>query len=281
MMTQFSLSDELMGKINSFARRELDKDEVYAFPVILCDNEIDRDNERFSIEALRTLSELFVGKTGIFNHDPKGENQTARIFDTQIICDEERKTQAGEAYTALVGKAYMIRTAKNADLIAEIDGGIKKEVSISCSVESRICSICRSDKDKQSCTHIKGRRYGNRLCHVVLCNPTDAYEFSFVAIPAQRGAGVTKSIRGYDASREEAFSEQEQLRYELITRALKHCYLIEPLIPLCELKQLLELLDTKKLSSLCRNLSEAARKKRLCRNIGRMSGFDENKYFKL
>lgn len=261
MKTQFSLSDELMEKINSFARRELSKDEVYAFPVILCDNEIDRDNERFSVEALKTLSELFVGKTGIFDHNPKGENQTARIFDTEIMADNDRKTQSGEPYTALIGKAYMIRTSKNADLIAEIDGGIKKEVSISCSVAKKLCSVCGKDKTQQSCSHVRGRKYAGKLCHVILCEPLDAYEFSFVAIPAQRGAGVTKSMG--DSGREFIFSDEEQkIRDALIAKAIKHGFLLQPVLPLTELKSLLTLCDTEKLREICDGLTRAEKYRR-------------------
>ena len=74
------VSAEDMALINQLARRELKAEEVYVFPVTLCDNETDRDCERFSVSALAKLAELFVGKTGIFDHDPKGANQTARIF---------------------------------------------------------------------------------------------------------------------------------------------------------------------------------------------------------
>ena len=38
--------------------------------------------------------------------------------------------------------------------------------------------------------------YKGKLCYGLLKEPTDAYEFSFVAVPAQRGAGVTKSFDG-------------------------------------------------------------------------------------
>ncbi len=34
----------LLEKLNQFTRRELSADEVYIFPVTLCDNDIDRDN---------------------------------------------------------------------------------------------------------------------------------------------------------------------------------------------------------------------------------------------
>lgn len=183
-----------MEKINRFARRKLNSQEVYVFDVILCDNDIDRDGERFSVSALETLSKLFIGKTGIFDHNPKGENQTARIFDTAVIKDEERILETGECYTCLEGRAYILRTPKNKDLIDEIDGGIKKEVSISCSVKREICSVCKADRKKRMCPHIKGKEYAGKVCHVILDEPFDAYEFSFVAIPAQKNAGVKKSF---------------------------------------------------------------------------------------
>lgn len=134
--------EEAMEKINRFSRKKLSPEEVYVFPVILCDNEIDRDNERFSLEALDKLAKLFVGKTGIFDHDSKTAGQNSRIFHTQVVTDESRTTSAGEPYTCICARAYIMRSEKNSDLIAEIEGGIKKEVSVSCSVEEEICSVC-------------------------------------------------------------------------------------------------------------------------------------------
>ena len=186
------IDEELLKKLNKFTRRELNADEVYCFSVILCDNEVDRDNERFSIDSLNTLAKLFIGKTGIFDHNPKGSNQTARIFDTEIVTVMERQTSTDEPYTYIKAMAYMVKTATNDDLIKEIDGGIKKEVSVSCSVEKQVCSICGANTREKACSHKKGKLYNGVKCHVVLENPTDAYEWSFVAIPAQINAGVTK-----------------------------------------------------------------------------------------
>lgn len=76
----FILTDELLEKVNKFSRAKLTADEIYTFPVILCDNETDRDFERFSIDALRKLSKLFIGKTGIFDHDPKGRKPDGKNF---------------------------------------------------------------------------------------------------------------------------------------------------------------------------------------------------------
>ncbi|MBR4626858.1 MAG: hypothetical protein IKO47_04035 [Ruminococcus sp.] len=186
------MDKEILDRINRFTRRPLTEEEVYVFSVILCDNEIDRDCERFSDEALDELRELFIGKTGIFDHDPTTSNQNARIFDTAVIEDGSRKTKYGKPYRYLKAEAYMVRTGDNRDLIAEIDGGIKKEVSISCSASQRVCSVCGCDKSSGGCEHIRGRLYGGKLCHTVLSGITDAYEWSFVAVPAQVGAGVTK-----------------------------------------------------------------------------------------
>ena len=68
----------MLEKINKFTRRPFTEDEIYVFSVILCDNDIDRDGERFSDKALEKIAELFVGKTGIFDHAPSSSNQIGR-----------------------------------------------------------------------------------------------------------------------------------------------------------------------------------------------------------
>ena len=55
---------EELKAVNAFAKAELSAEDVYIFSVLLCDNEIDRDHERFSEATLRELGELFVGVTG-------------------------------------------------------------------------------------------------------------------------------------------------------------------------------------------------------------------------
>ena len=179
------VTEEQLEQISAFARRPLAADEVYVFSMILCDNEIDRDYERFPQSSLKKLGDLFVGKTGLFDHNPKGENQTARIFKTDVEFDAQRRTQNNEPYCALRAWAYMVRCAKNADLILEIDAGINKEVSVGCAVKGAVCSICGADTRNEPCAHIPGQQYNGTLCWHELIEPTDAYEWSFVAIPAQ------------------------------------------------------------------------------------------------
>ena len=186
-----SPSGEDIKKISAFSKSELKPEDVFTFEVTLCDNDIDRDNERFTTDCLYGLCELMKGRTGICDHDAKAENQLARLYDCRVEeCSE--KNSLGETGFKLVGSAYMLRLQSTADLIKEIEGGIKKEVSISCAVAKQTCSIC--GKDIRVCGHLKGRTYRGRKCYASLSDPTDGYEWSFVAIPAQKHAGVNKAL---------------------------------------------------------------------------------------
>ncbi len=186
------VTEEALAAINRYTQKDLTADEVFVFSAVLCDNEIDRDFERFSIESLQTLAPLFEGKTAIQNHSMDAADQSARTFKTEVLTDETRKTALGEPYTYLKAYCYMPRIPKNEALIAEIAAGIKKEVSVGCAVEKRICSVCGADERKAPCAHRRGKTYNGEVCHYILENPTDAYEWSFVAVPAQKNAGVTK-----------------------------------------------------------------------------------------
>ena len=164
---------------------------MYTFALRLCDNEVDRDFERFDGAALERLGELFLGKSGIFDHQWSARGQTARIYRAQVVGGDGTLTSDGRPCRYLKGWAYMMRTAENAALIAEIDGGIKREVSVGCAVDKVVCSICGQELD--ACPHEKGEEYEGRVCHGVLTGALDVYEWSFVAVPAQRRAGVIKS----------------------------------------------------------------------------------------
>ncbi len=197
--------------INRYTRSQYGEDEVYAFSVVLCDNDIDRDGERFSDKALEQLSELFVGVTGITDHRPTSDNQNARIFACKVESDEHKVCKDGRAYKKLVARAYVPKSKGNEEFILALDSGIKKEVSVGCAVKKRICSIC--GKDNSQCTHIRGKTYGGSVCYAELDEVTDAYEWSFVAVPAQKSAGVVKCYGGdfgMDIEKK-LYSEKEQL----------------------------------------------------------------------
>ena len=190
---------EELAYINQYAKTPLAAEQVYAFAVRLCDNEVDRDYERFETAGLTRLGELFLGKSGIFDHQWSARGQTARIYRTEVVAEPGRVTAAGDGYCYLKGWAYLLRTEGNAELIAEIEGGIKKEVSVGCSVAESVCSVCGAPAG--TCHHVKGEVYDGRLCFTELRQPTDAYEWSFVAVPAQRDAGVLKKYGSKDRER--------------------------------------------------------------------------------
>lgn len=197
-----------LEEINLHAKTPLSQEEVYLFAVRLCDNQVDRDGEFFDRAALEQLAPLFVGKSGIFDHQWSAKYQTARIYRTEVLSEAGVVPESGEVFSYLKGYAYMLRSEKNAALIAEIEAGIKKEVSVSCAVSKHLCSICGHEiSDRLHCTHVKGQDYEGLRCVVRLADPTDAYEWSFVAVPAQRSAGVVKSL-GEAAALEQAVLEK-------------------------------------------------------------------------
>ncbi|MBR4319457.1 MAG: hypothetical protein IKP69_05335 [Oscillospiraceae bacterium] len=207
-----TITDEELAKINQFALAPLTAEQVFTFKAVLCDNEVDRTFERFSDESLEKLSSLIVGKTVIKNHTPDADNQVARIYSAEVT-DTGQLTSYGEPYRQLTAHCYMVRTAGNTDMIAEISGGIRKEGSISCSLNSRKCSICGKDSFKEYCSHRMGKVYEGRQCCFILDGIADAYEFSLVAIPAQRNAGISKS---YEDETEKINELQQRLRLLLL-----------------------------------------------------------------
>ncbi|MDE5994803.1 MAG: hypothetical protein K2G60_04740, partial [Oscillospiraceae bacterium] len=226
------VSKQDLELINRQSLKQLSADEIFAFSVILCDNEIDRDFEVFSDEALSSLEKLFVGKTGILNHSNRSQDQMCRTYKTELVCDSERKTEYGENYKYLKAWCYTVKSAKNEDLIKDIESGIKKEVSISCNFSDKVCSVC----GESVCSHKEGNFYGDTLCFKRISGVTDAYEWSFVAVPAQRNAGVTKTAKeslGMHAQIVKAAAEKEmsfavQYRNEMKTRAQKGFSLMLP-----------------------------------------------------
>lgn len=182
--------EAVMESINRYTRRPYKAEEVYTFSVVLCDNEVDRDFECFTLNALEKLAELFVGKTGILDHDHSSRSQSARIFAAEVKRFPDKMTAQGEPYAQLTAQAYIPRNEETAGFIESIDSGIRKEVSVGCAVSKRTCSVC----GRETCTHVRGRMYDGKPCVQILDEPTDAYEFSFVAVPAQRAAGVVKQF---------------------------------------------------------------------------------------
>ena len=205
-----SVNEEELGKLNRYSLEPLKAEDVYLFKIAVCSNaqDTDRDNEPLLLRAVNGLFERLKGRTILFDHMASAKNQVARIYDTELEVSDSEITEAGESLTTLIAHCYMVKTESNADLIAEIKAGIKKEVSVGFSTSDRICSIC--GKSFFSCAHLKGRTYDGKICRAQIKDCTDAYEVSFVAVPCQVDAGTTKSA---------AEDKAEKTEEELLARA--------------------------------------------------------------
>lgn len=258
------VSEQDLELINRQSLKKLSADEIFTFSVILCDNEIDRDFEVFSDEALSSLEKLFVGKTGILNHSNRSEDQICRTYKTELICDNARKTEYGEGYKCLKAWCYTVKSAKNEDLIRDIESGIKKEVSISCNFSEKVCSVC----GESVCSHKEGSFYGDTLCFKRINGITDAYEWSFVAVPAQRNAGVTKSAsdkRNIHSEIQKAKAEKEmsfavQYRNEMKARAEKGFAMLFPELPSKTAESIIGLCNADILSELIKGFEKKTAK---------------------
>lgn len=214
------LSDGELALINQQALRPLTRDEVFTFKLAACDNQVDRDYERFTDQALEGLATLFTGKSVLMDHVWCAGSQTARVYAAQVETDSEVKR--------LVLRCYMPRTEQTAGTITAIETGILRECSVGCRMERAVCTVCGADQAKTCCRHVPGREYDGKLCVMELDEPKDAYEVSLVAVPAQPEAGIVKSKRyggqeeqvpnpaeaGEEALRmAQAMQEQEEKRY--------------------------------------------------------------------
>lgn len=206
-----------LEEINRHTLRQLSAEEVFTFRVAACDNQIDRDCERFSDLALEEMAELYPGKPVILDHNWSAHEQCARVYGAQVEPDPVR-----EGVKRLILRCYIPRLEATQTNIEAIETGLKRECSVGCAVRRSVCSICGEDYYNGDCIHCRGREYDGKLCHVILDGCEDAYEVSFVAVPAQREAGVVKS--GEEKPREDwkksakARLGLEQVRFGAVRR---------------------------------------------------------------
>lgn len=180
-----------MEKINRVSKTQLTSDQVYILGMRLCDNEVDRDFERFTTQAIEQLAKMYLGKPGMIDRKIVG-----RIYATEVISEPERFTQAGDVYCWIKAYAYVTRTDAVDELISRLESREPIEVSIGCTVNICRCSIC--GEDITTCGHVKGNHYLDKLCFGDLKYPLDAYDWAFVVNPKTQKAPATSMKKQID-----------------------------------------------------------------------------------
>ena len=187
IMKSAAVDEKELALINAQALRPLAAEEVFTFRLAACDDQVDRDNERFTVACLEQMAQLYVGKPVLKDHQWSAGVQTARVYAAEVEAQ-------GEVHR-LVLRCYMPRTEGTAETIAAIESGMLRECSVGVAVARVTCSICGANQLETLCKHSGGREYDGQVCHFDLDDPRDAYEVSLVAVPAQKEAGIIKAKR--------------------------------------------------------------------------------------
>lgn len=186
--------EEDMKLINNLSLGDLNSDDVFTFKVELCNNEVDRVGDKMTSNFLNQLADRVVGLTGLKDHDWSSDNQISRIYDAHVVTDNTIRNRSGDVREYIEAKVYTLK--KYQDYIDKINSGLLKECSISFESEGDICSICGRPtskvEDAAVCEnkHIAGEVYDGKLCYNIIDNLRDVMEFSLVAVPCQRSAGI-------------------------------------------------------------------------------------------
>ena len=89
-------TDIELNLINQHTVKPLAPEDVYTFKVVLCDNDVDRVNDKMSNEFLNQFAEASKSLTGLKDHDWDIDNQISRLYDTEVVTDETNLNKLGE-----------------------------------------------------------------------------------------------------------------------------------------------------------------------------------------
>lgn len=160
--SSFACSDEELKLIEAVWGEPVKKEDLFVLTLRVCDNDIDKDNECFSVSALYQIAEMIVGKRGIISNISVNEkNIVAQIYSAKVCCDYEKRTAIGQDYQYVEAKGFIIINDKSKAICKMIQDSEINAVSIGCSVKQHI-EVHNANK-----------------VYIELRNVTDVYEWSF------------------------------------------------------------------------------------------------------
>lgn len=159
----------LMVKADKFK-----KEDIASYEVKLANNQVDRDNERFHEDVLRSFQKSLVGKAFLIGHTwgPPGRG---RFFAAAV------ETIDGVMW--LLGKFYLLKNY-NQELIDHVDAGIWNWVSIGFRVPKRVPIYDSNDSEKIKYWELQNTDK----------DEAEAFEGSLVWLGSQYGAEIRKGL---------------------------------------------------------------------------------------
>lgn len=132
MIKTIELTKERKELIESYYGKPVDPDEVLLFSFNAADNDIDLNNEKFSLKALNSISKLLIGKSGFLSQSNCGYslNKLLRVIESEIRIDASVTSICGDPYVYVYGVAYIIKNEYSSDLYDGILDGEFTEISI-------------------------------------------------------------------------------------------------------------------------------------------------------
>ena len=173
-----SLRPSELELINQYTPYAVSEDDVFVFSMTVWDNQVDEDDERFTLAALQTLSSLSVGKPVVID-ELDAMYCTPKIFSCEVKAVPDKFSPFDHhLYYKVVARAYILKVSQTAAIRDAINTGKITGVSVGCAINSPICSLCGRDLDV--CEHEKGHIYGNFRCIGEIQNVRDVYSFTLV-----------------------------------------------------------------------------------------------------
>lgn len=205
--------DDQLTKINQFTRTPKSAAELAVFPVLACNDLVDRDVDQFSTETVKDFAKLPgdlspIGKSFLVGHDHHSL-PVGRIFDG-------RSEKQGDT-TWLKLWTYIPNTEQYKSYLENVDFGVYWAVSVGVMLNGAQCSIGEPHEWSWhpmlcSAGHFKGDHYdpsstevddwgypiatenGGELCWRILQGASDFYELSQVYLGAQYMAALDKGL---------------------------------------------------------------------------------------
>lgn len=178
-------TDEELAQINAISKIDLEKHDVVVFTLQSADQNVDRQYEHFTSQALKSMAEKSVNKPILLDHYASTRSQVGKIFSASV------------AKQALMQKAYFPKTDRNLGIIEDIMNGLYDKLSVGFNMawKDMICDSCGNSIISQKCAHYPGDKdeKGN-VVTMTLKDVTDYYETSLVAIPAQPAAHIMNQL---------------------------------------------------------------------------------------